>query len=118
MRCPALRAPRQSATASASLAWRSAGIGLDWLKHARGRLCPSDQPLCHSVCDRSRIVARLRALLPDLLKAHRDTLDPAPDERRVSVAEIFRADVDDATGVDHVIGRVEDAAGVKALAVF
>ena len=47
---------------------------------------------------------------PDLLEPAGDRLDPRADRLLVAVAQIFGRDVDDAAGVDHVIGRVEDAA--------
>src|SRR5690242_20651880 len=66
------------------------------------RLCPADQPLRHSVGDGGRVAAGLGAFRPDLLEPHGDAFDPLPDERRVAVAEILGADVDDPAGVDHI----------------
>src|SRR3954447_24432161 len=80
-------------------------------------LGPPDQPLRHGVGHRGGIASGLRAFLPDLLESDRDALDPPADQCRIAVAEIFGADVDDAAGVDDVIGRVEDAALLEALAV-
>ena len=56
------------------------------------------------------IAAGRRAFGPDLLEPHRNALDPLAHQARVAVAEIFGADVDDPAGVDHIIGRIEDAA--------
>ncbi|MVO76381.1 hypothetical protein GON01_00295 [Sphingomonas sp. MAH-20] len=63
-------------------------------------------------------VAGLRALGPDLLQPVRNQADARADFRLVAAAEIFEADIDDAAGVDHVIGREQDAARVDAVAVL
>src|SRR3954464_2362587 len=80
-------------------------------------LGPPDQPLRHGVGDRGWIASGLRAFFPDLLESDRDAFDPPADQRCVAVAEIFGADVDDTAGIDDVIGRVEDAALLEALAI-
>src|SRR5690242_2435968 len=118
---PSPRLPRRhrSALARSWPAGRSAGNGQDSRARAlRRRLCPSDEPLRHSVGNRRRIAASLGALGPDLLEPHGNTLNALADEARVSIAEIFRADVDDAARVDHIVGRIEDATLMDALAVI
>src|SRR6476661_34122 len=109
----------QSATARPSPAWQSAGTARGWRARALRRpLCPSDQALRHRVRNRRRIATGRRAFRPDLLKPNRDTLDTLPHEAGIAVTNIFGANVDDAAGVDDVIGRVKNAARVKTLAVF
>src|SRR3954468_3145160 len=100
-------------------ALQSAGSERGWQARAlRLRLCPSDQTLRHRVGNCRRVAAALGALRPDLLKAYRDALDPLPNQAGIAVADIFGADVDDAARVDHIIGRIENAALVQTLAVF
>src|SRR5690348_903816 len=116
---PELPEQGQSAAARSSPAGQSAGNGQDSRARAlRRRLCPSDEPLRHSVGNRRRIAASLGALGPDLLEPHGNALNALADEARVSIAEIFRADVDDPAGVDHVVRRIEDTALMDALAVI
>src|SRR6185312_7172967 len=81
------------------------------------RLCPSDQPLRHGVGNGGGIATALRALAPDLFKSNGDALDALADEARVSIAEIFGADVDDPAGVDDVIRCVEDSPSRQSLAI-
>ena len=70
----------------------------------------ADQPLRHRVRDLGGVAAGRRALRPDRLELAGNGLDPRADHVLVAVAQIFGRDVDDAAGVDHIIGRVEDAA--------
>src|SRR6476469_9841517 len=102
----------------AGLAKRRNRAGLASACIWRCRLCPSDEPLRHGIGDGGGIAAAGLALRPDLLEPDRNALDPLTDQVGVAIAKIFCADVDDAAGIDHVIGRIEDPALMDALAVL
>src|SRR6476469_996791 len=120
-RQPCPRSPARTQT-KATTTWpvvRSEGSGQDWRARAlRLRLPPADEALRHRIGDRGRIATGFRAFGPDLLEPDRNAVNAAAHETGVAVVQILGADIDDAASVDDIIRGIEDAAGVKALAVF
>src|SRR4051794_36041762 len=102
-----------------SRASRSSGTLPDWQSGARRcPSAPSDQALRHRVGDRSRIATRVRTFRPDLLETVGNAFNPFAHKGGVAVAYIFRADVDDAAGIDDVVRSVKNSPRMQARAVF
>ena len=67
--------------------------------------------------DTRRVPPGRGAFFPDRVELARDRLDPRLHRLLVAILQIFGRDVDDAARVDDIIGGVEDAARLDAVAV-
>src|SRR5215218_8913409 len=84
---------------------------MSWLSLSRSAAAPSRRR-------RGRIASAVGAFGPNLFEPDRNALNPLPHKARVTVAEEFGADIDDATGVDHIVRRVKNPALVQSLSVL
>src|SRR3546814_8745689 len=78
---------------------------------------PPDQLLRHPVGHRRRRRPAHPAFGPDIGEPVGDLPDAALDLLAAPLPQIFQCNVDDAAGVDDIIGSIDDAAIVDALAV-
>src|SRR3546814_2611704 len=102
----------RSCRAGRSLSSQRRGANGSYLWSAA--LTPSDQRLGHAVGHRRRRDAARLALGPDFGEPAGDLVDAALDLFTAPLPEIFERDVDDAAGVDDIVGGIDDAAIVDA----